>query len=387
MIFRILLIIATLSSLLLNSNFALAQRPRRSRPTDAVKVSQPSRKEVSTDKGSSFPTSTAGSYTKMSLLRTLIFDAPVIAVKSVAFSPDNKTIAGIANTGSFIRGKTVIKLWDSRTGGMKRTLSEDSVWSDTVSFSPDGKTLATGDRGAVKLWDTQTWQVKRTLTMPLDPQGSYNSSGSVISIAFSFDSNLLIGLIVEMVCLWDTQTGNLIWKHAAPPPENDGAFPSWWQSVAFSPDGQTVAVGGGIAGSAVRFYEVKTGAILGTWKSVASNLTAIAYSPDGRMLAVGGGSDGTLPGSLGIWDVASGKLKVDMPLDFDGGYVRSFAFSPDGKTIVSGSDDKVRLWEVETGKLKLTLPSEGAESVAWSPDGKMLVVGNSKRIRLWIERN
>ena len=67
--------------------------------------------------------------------------------------------------------------------------------------------------------------------------------------------------------------------------------------------------------------------------------------------------------------------------------VYSVAFSPDGKTIVSGSKDKkIKLWSVETGQAIKTLAghSNDITSVAFSPDGKTVVSGSSdKNIKLW----
>ena len=90
-----------------------------------------------------------------------------------------------------------VRLWDVKTGTHKRTLTGHTKWFNSVGFSPDGTTLATGggirDK-MVRLWDTGTWEHKRTLTGHTD---------SVYSVAFSLDGKLLAsGSDDGTVLLW-----------------------------------------------------------------------------------------------------------------------------------------------------------------------------------------
>jgi len=78
-------------------------------------------------------------------------------VRSVSFSPDGRTIA----SGSYDR--TVI-LWDAETGEMKRMLKGHTWAVNSVSFSPDGRTIASGSRDdTVILWDAKTGEMRRKL--------------------------------------------------------------------------------------------------------------------------------------------------------------------------------------------------------------------------------
>ena len=155
--------------------------------------------------------------------------------------------------------------------------------------------------------------------------------------------------------------------------------------IAHSPDGTQLAVSSSIG---IWIYDTNTYAEVALFTGHTEPVNSVAYSPDGKTL-VSGSEDYTVR----LWDVRTGQLLHT--LEEHAGDVTSVAFSPNGKTLVSGSrDTTTRLWDTDTGQLLRTfrmIPknyivlsgSYGVNSVAFSPDGKLLATGSDNAIRLW----
>jgi WD40 repeat protein len=171
------------------------------------------------------------------------------------------------------------------------------------------------------------------------------------------------------------------------------------EGLAFSPDGNGLASGGGARNS-------NDGVVEGTlivWDlkdrkprfmlgGYFPDLLPVAYSPDGKILAIGGGCQG--PGSFDapvrLWDPATGRLLRQITGHL--GAVQSLAFSPDGKRVTAGCRDaRTRVWDVATGERLPQIRGEGAwfRSTAFSADGKTLLVasapasGSPGELSLW----
>jgi len=223
----------------------------------------------------------------------------------------------------------ITRLWNAATGKQLRLVTNPgSKGALAVAFSPDGKTLAVGDRnGRIYLWDAASGQAITTLTDPV--------SKGVNSVAFSPDGAALAAADANgFSYLWNVASGQV--KNVLADPASKGV-----DSVAFSPDGKTLAAGD-LNGRGY-LWDVATGhraAILDD--PTATGALSVAFSPDGRTLAVGDFSGGSR-----LWDTATNRLIVTIP-DPGGKAVGSVAFSVDGATLATGdAGGSAFLWHLK----------------------------------------
>jgi WD40 repeat protein len=310
-----------------------------------------------------------GSYQLVATLMTSDH-APVY---SLAFSPDGGLLASGDEDGN-------AQLWDVATQQLVTTLrSPDGSSVADVAFSPDGEFLADGTHGGtLELANVAAGSAQESPVAVLRPGTA--GDDQVTGIAFSANGHLLaVDAQGGGVLVWNMATQRLAVTVAVP-----ASRPA--ASMAFSPDGQFLAVG---TFGATELWNVATGKLAATLpagyysKGIPNNVDAVAFSPDGKLVAADTGFSG-----VQVWQVAAPHhLYVTLGASRTA-RVSAIAFSPDSNLLAAGtSEGGVQVWQMTSHyHLKTTLGSDtgsSAESVAFSPDGSHLAEGSGGGVQVW----
>ncbi|HEX4072328.1 MAG TPA: protein kinase, partial [Planctomycetaceae bacterium] len=285
-----------------------------------------------------------------------VFKGHTEGINSVAFSPDGKTLASASSDHT-------AKLWDVVRGQEHVTLAVNTGRLFMVAFSPDGRLLAAGgDDNVIRVWDATSRVLRKSLV---------GHEGRVTDLAFSPDGRQLVsGSWDKTVKIWDLNGGK---ERATLRGHN-----SIVHAIAISPDGKLIASGN----SNIKIWDAVSGTgkfALHVAKSNYPDTGGLAFSPDSRALASGSSDE-----IVNIWDMPSGRRRP--ALEGHTGYIRTVAFSPDGKLLASADDASIRLWDFASGRSLHTLRGHTAPtvSVAFSPDSRVLASASSDTtIKLW----
>jgi WD40 repeat protein len=237
------------------------------------------------------------------------------------FSPDGRLIAvGLKERG--------IALWDARKltpVGVPLLDTDGEV--KTLAFSPDGRKLAAVTKTMLTLWDVGS---RSRLLEPL----FVGNPAMVLAVGFSPDGASLATASSDLgLRIWDAETG------ASRTPPGLAAVAS---DVAFSADGVLIATVPSQGGA--ELWDTAARTLIATFAGTPGNFdTSVALSPDGHFLAVGG-----FGRVVRVWDVRSRKLVHE--LDQGGNGAFTLEFSPDGRTLaISGFEPAASLWDVASG--------------------------------------
>jgi len=242
------------------------------------------------------------------------------AVQDVVISPDGKTALSASEDGT-------MRLWDLASGETLRTFTGHNAAVKSVDMSPDGKTaLSASADETLRLWDLASGEILRTLTDHSAPINRVLISPDGKTALSAADDHLLI--------LWDVASGEPIRQFEG---HTDAVL-----SAAISPDGQLALSGG--ADRDVILWDFASGEIL---HRLAGNLTT------DESVQIAEGHHGA------VWDVA---------------------FTPDGKTAYSISEDEITIrWQVDADEIVpeqfRALPASSIYNIAMSHTGDFYLVG------------
>ncbi|KAI0337299.1 WD40 repeat-like protein [Trametopsis cervina] len=312
-------------------------------------------------------------------------------INSVAISPDSCILAAAHSRGT-------VALWDAVTGvHVGNTLEGHTSDVVLVAFSSNAKTIVSGSDDATILLSNVATGTQRGGALE-------GYTERILSAAFSpRRKTMLTGSDDGTVRVWDVPSRELVGE---PLTSHTGSV----GSVAFSLDGRIFASGS--ADNTIRVWDAETRELMyaplegagglvdknvQVWvaetresdyaplEDYTSEVMALAFSPDGRTLA-----SGTSNGTIRLWDVATGDLKNEL-LEGHTSAVISIALSPDGRILASGSSDHtIRIWAADTGRPlgnPLIGHSDIITSLSFFPDNQNLVsVSADCTIRVWLLR-
>ena len=324
-------------------------------------------------------------------------------VDNIIFNSDGSALYGLSKDGAEVR------FWDTDTGKIKMRLGFERSYRRPFALSPDGHTFATASRNdyKVQLWDTQTGELKNTLSGDARyvkmlaiangrPQLVNYATKSVGSIAFSPDGQTLAVSSNGEIALWNPETAQPKFILT----ENETFY-----NLLFSPDGRTLAALSYVSLDGTRIYlwnidttDIQNSGLRHIITDHNDEVSSVTFNLNGKILASGYDLE-----KIKLWDVVNGQLKTTCD-----GYpyqlrVQSLAFAPNDETLVSlniysqrsGGIAQILLWDAKTGKYQKTLKGHGKAigntrpighggGLAFSPDGKMFVTGSlDGMIRLW----
>ena len=294
-----------------------------------------------------------------------------VALYPAALTADQIARHYLAATTPLPPGKTPIATDNGALGNLRVTLAHrvtghsDNV--NSVAFSPDGLSLASGARDqTVRLWDVATGAQKQIL-------GKHDKY--VSCVAFSPDGQSVFS------GGWDNKIKQ--WKIGTPFTDISGGkfdkHQSYVLSLSFDPDGQHLASGSN--DKTARVFAAATGASSVT-ATLPDGVASVVYSPSGARLA-----GACLDGKVYVWDAASLKLLHRLVAPNAPASQQFAAVFLDNDTLAAaGKDGKIRVWALHSNTLLATLSTDEHEvySLAYDANRRLLAGGGADhQVHFW----
>ncbi len=281
-----------------------------------------------------------------------------MVVRLAMYSSHGRTLACLSITGDF-------QLWDPNTTTLLKSFEVGLYRIFCAAYSPDNVTFACGNQqGALAIFDADTGARNHTI---MDAH-----TDQLTAVAFSPDGGILASCGYDKVIhLWGVETGDLKWTLVGHEQEV--------HDLAFSPSGEILVSAGG--NGTIRLWDVSTGETVNTIETFGGAVDEVVFSPSGDILVSSSRDD-----IIRFWDANTGEhLKSITPQE----PTHSIAYSPDGRRLASSHDRKINLWDTETGKLTATFTghNDSIYPIAFSPDGKTLMSGSYDSTMIFWEIN
>jgi WD40 repeat protein len=293
-------------------------------------------------------------------------------VISAAYSPNGKFVV----TASC--DKTA-RIWEAKRGKLLKTLEGHEHFVNSAVYDPDGKSILTASSdGTVRIWNTDTAESSLVFCDKRD-------NPNITKACFSPDgkSILVISASFDGVKMYSAETFEIVRTFG-----ND--LDEYFSSIVCCPKSSLVAT---TSGRTIRIWNSETGELI---KKLSCPTGTIAFSPNGEFIASTGfgfishrsaipGGDVSYINNIYVWNVMYDKLALK--LEGEGSTIVDAAFSPDGKLIVSTSNDgKARIWDSKTGTLVKLLEghSDRISGVAYCPKGNYVAtISDDDTARIW----
>lgn len=282
----------------------------------------------------------------------------------VIFAPDGKHLL-TASQG------TPVQTWNVETGERGEVFGDKKPTSG-LQFTPDGKLLAITHAHEIVFWN---WEEKKEVSS-LQVDKKFILTGKVVVAPLA---NLAAAVSSHgWAHVWDTKEGKLL--ASLKDEEADVTI----KAVALSAGGKALYTGDRLG--RIEAWDWKNEKAVAISDRHHQTIASLAVSPDGKMLAVGGGGNsGPIDFAISRWSIDGGELKPLSPAN-NPGAVTGMDVTPDGKTIaLAHANEMFTVWDRTTGKLLRKCRRDGQvdyADVAVSPDGKWLAVAGKPDVLL-----